>query len=57
MCGLRPCPPQYGASYGGRYRTGIHVEEYVEDRYEGWEERMTYQDAIQLLGAEDYGND
>jgi hypothetical protein len=33
------------------------VTEESEDRYAGWEELMTYDDAINLLGAEDDGND
>jgi hypothetical protein len=36
----------------------LHEEELIEDRYEGWEELMTYQDAIDMIAAgEDYGND
>lgn len=37
----------------------IHHEEFIEGRYEGWEELMTYADAVRYLGAEEaeYGND
>lgn len=36
----------------------LHVEEYAEDRYEGWEDRMTYEDAMAFLGeGEDYENE
>jgi hypothetical protein len=35
----------------------LFVTEESEDRYAGWEELMTYDDAINLLGAEDDGND
>jgi len=35
----------------------LYVESYAEDRHEGWEELMTYEDAARFLGADDYGND
>lgn len=34
----------------------LHIVEYSESRYEGWEELMTYEAAMELL-ADDYGND
>jgi len=35
----------------------LDEEVITEDRYEGWEERMTYQDALDLIGGEEYGNE
>ena len=36
----------------------LNAVTFTEDRYEGWEERMTYEDALNYLGAgEDYGNE
>ena len=35
----------------------LYEEEHVEDRYEGWEELMTYEQAVDLIGGEEYGND
>lgn len=36
----------------------LHVDEVSEDRYEGWEELMTYEDALDFIGAgEEYENE
>lgn len=36
----------------------LHDTEYTEERYEGWQELMTYEDAMDVIGVgEDYGND
>jgi hypothetical protein len=35
----------------------LHDEEYSEDRYDGWEELMTYEDAVNLIQVQEYGND
>ncbi len=35
----------------------LREEEFSESRYEGWEELMTYEDAVTFLGEADYGND
>jgi hypothetical protein len=35
----------------------LRDEEHVEDRYDGWEELMTYEDAVNLIRVGEYGND
>lgn len=36
----------------------LYITEITEDRYEGWEDQMTYEDAMAFLGmGEEYGND
>jgi hypothetical protein len=36
----------------------LYIEEMSEDRYEGWEDMMTYEDAMKFIGeGEEYGNE